>query len=616
MPSHGDGPIPSRLMIVGEAFGEAEEREGRPFVGAAGAELNRMLHESGLLRSEAYVTNVVNQRPPNNDLRHWIAMRKKDVTREHRLLGNKMVLPVVHQGYNQLMSEIAAVQPNLIIPVGNLSMWALTGKWGITRWRGSQLLLNPVDGGKPPISCKVIPTIHPASVLREWSQRAAVLNDLRRARRHISSREYQPPEWKFIIRPSFDQTVTTIQSLLDRLQAGGQGMWLDLDLETRAGHIACCGISWSRTEAICIPFMCVESREGYWSADEEAQIVWMLWWLFTHPAVRIRWQNGLYDAQYIHRHWHFIPRGAQDTMISQHSIFSDQPKSLGYLASVYADWFVYWKDEGKTWGKDTGEEQLWFYNCEDCVYTREVGEVELQIAESMGLKTVHDSQQEMFWPVLQAMIRGVRVIKENRDRLAAEIQEQIAHREQFLLDVLGHSINPRSNPQMVALFYNDLHQPPIMTRAKPGIPPHVTCDDEALQKISLREPLLKPIVNAIADIRTLNIFLGNFVLAKLDADGRMRCSYNIGGSESGKSAPKTYRLSSSKNAFGSGTNLQNIPSEKSKSVGKSAQRGHLAILGDPYALPNVRSLFGPDPGFTFFDLDLDQSRSSGCGLGG
>jgi hypothetical protein len=146
-----------------------------------------------------------------------------------------------------------------------------------------------------------------------------------------------------------------------------------------------------------------------------------------------------------------------------------------------------------------------------------------------------------------------------------------------------------------------------MTRAKKGQPARVTCNDEALQKLSAREPLLKPIVNCISDIRTLEIFLGEFILAALDDDGRLRCSYNIGGSESGKSAPKTFRLSSSKNPFGRGANMQTIPSEKSKSVGKSAQRGHVAMLGDPYQFPNIRSLFGPDPGFTFFDMDLDRA---------
>src|SRR5205807_6376196 len=90
-------------------------------------------------------------------------------------------------------------------------------------------------------------------------------------------------------------------------------------------------------------------------------------------------------------------------------------------------------------------------------------------------------------------------------------------------------------------------------------------------------------------------------------DGRIRCSYNIGGSESGKSAPKTYRLSSSEDAFGSGTNLQTIPSEKSKSIGKAAARGAIAGFGDPYHFPNIREIFIPDPGYTFFDLDLERA---------
>lgn len=602
MPHRGDGPIPARIMLVGEAWGADEERQGIPFVGASGQELNRMLHEAGILRSECYVSNLVNRRPPNNDIGAWIALKKKDRSQNHVLLKDQYVLPVVAEGYNQLLGEIQLVNPNVIIAFGNWAMWALTGKRGIRNWRGS--LLKMEEGPK------VIPTIHPAAILREWSFRAAVVNDLRRAAKHLTSREYNPPKYAFLIRPSFNHVLQRLRFLLNRLDSETQSVWdywLEVDLETRAGHIACCGISWSREQALSIPFMCVENREGYWSEEEEAEIVYFLYLLLTHKNVKVRWQNGLYDAQYIHRHWHFIPRGAQDTMISQHALFSDLPKSLAYQASIYADHYVYWKDEGKTWAKGMGEDQLWSYNCLDCVYTREVGEVELQIAEKMGLKHVHDFQQAMFWPVLKAMLRGVRIITQARNELAEEVQEQIAHREQLLFDLLGHPINPRSPTQMQKLFYEDLGQTPIMTRATKHSPAHVTCNDEALQKIAAREPLLKPIVNCIADIRTLEIFLGTFILAKLDVDGRMRCSFNIGGSESGKSAPKTYRLSSSKNPFDCGANLQTIPSEKSKSVGKAAQRGHVAALGDPYQLPNIRSLFGPDPGCTFFDMDLDRA---------
>jgi len=613
MPSRGEGPIPARIMLVGEAWGADEERQGTPFVGASGQELNRMLHDAGIMRSECFVTNVINARPPNNDLANWIAFKKKDRTAAHQQLRDKWVLPIVQQGYQQLLTEIEACQPNVILCFGNLAMWALTGQWGILKWRGSMLqtelgignvLAGRPDGGisRP----KVIPTIHPAAVLREWHYRAIVLNDLRRAKRHLSSREYQLPQHSFIIRPSFDQVLHTLQSLYDRLEEEPE-VWIDFDLETRAGHIACAGLSWSKLEAISIPFMCVENKEGYWSVEEEATLIYKLYIVLCHPRARVRWQNGLYDAQYTYRWWHFIPRGAQDTMISQHAIFSDLPKSLAFQASMYAEHYIYWKDEGKDWSKGLGEDQLWRYNCLDCIYTREAGEVELATVEHLGLKPVHDFQQQMFWPVLQAMNRGIRVIKENRNRLAAEVQEQIALREQFLLDILGHPFNPRSSDQMIRLFYEDLGQPKIFSRAAKGKPSHLTCDDEALTKIAAREPLLKPIVNCISDIRTLGKFLKDFILAPLDLDERMRCSYNIGGSASGKSAPKTYRLSSSENAFGSGANLQTIPSEKSKSVGKWEQRGHIALLGDPYHLPNLRSLFGPDPGYTFFDMDLDRA---------
>ena len=54
-------------MLVGEAWGEQEEYQRTPFVGASGAELNRMLHEAGIMRSECFVTNLVNARPPSND---------------------------------------------------------------------------------------------------------------------------------------------------------------------------------------------------------------------------------------------------------------------------------------------------------------------------------------------------------------------------------------------------------------------------------------------------------------------------------------------------------------------------------------------------------------------
>lgn len=591
----GHGPAPARIMLVGEFPGEWEEREGRPFCGSAGAELNRMLSEAGIPRNECYVTYVSKYRPAENNLANLMAMKKKDIKPIHTLVRDRYVTKEIVQGLQELEAEIEMVQPNLIVTFGNLPLWALTGAWGVTKWRGSMLTAR----GR-----KVIPTIHPAAVLREWSARALVVRDLKRAAGEYTSREYtNRPAWKFLVRPSFDTVQQTFSQLHARLCAGEE-LWFDFDIETRAGHIACVGISWSVEEGISVPFMCVEKREGYWSEDEETRIVEMFYRLTTHSNARCRWQNGLYDAQYIYRHWHFIPNHGQDTMISHHSLFAALPKGLSFLASLYAPWYVYWKDEGKTWAVAMSEDQLWTYNLQDCVYTRVVGEALQTSVKAMGMAEVDAFQQSMFMPVLKAMLRGVRVREEVANEMAVEIQDEISARQAFLYSVLGHEINTSSPKQMQALFYEDLRQPPIMKRTiiagKTVMRP--TCDDEALQRIAAREPILRPVTNAIADLRTLGKFLGDFVMMKRDIDGRMRCSFNIAGDAGGKSAPYSYRLSSGKNPFGGGGNLQTIPSDKSKSAGKAKARGSVE-----FTLPNIRRMYGPDPGFTFFDMDLDRA---------
>ncbi len=589
----GEGPIPTRVMIVGEF---PAERDRTPFDGSAGQELNRMLHEAGIMRSECYLTYACKQRPPDGLISHWIALKKKDITQHHTLLRNLYCTYHIHEGVAELETEIEMVQPNIIIAMGNLAAWALTGQWSVLKWRGSQL---STDKG-----VKVIPTLTPGAVLREWPQRAVVLNDLRRVKRHMTTREWDnKPSWRFLVRPSFHQAHSVLGGLLNDAVSNSRPIWLDFDIETRNGHIDCIGFSWSRTDALCIPLMARGQPEGYWSADEEAILVFALYRLLMHPNVKIRWQNGLYDAQYVYRHWHFLPPNGQDTMITQHSVFCALPKGLGFIASLYCDWYVYWKDEGKI-ASDVPEEQRWTYNLQDCVYTREAGEVLQQTAEAMKLKEVDAAQQRLFAPVLAAMIRGVRILPEVKNQMAMDIQEELSHREAFLYNVLGHTINPASPKQMQTLFYDDLKQPVIYKRVVAGgrTVMNPTCDDEALSKIAAKEPLVKPLCNAIADIRTLNKFLGDFVNMPLDDDQRMRCSFNIAGDAGGKSAPYSYRLSSSKNPFGSGGNLQTIPSEKSKSSGKAAARGSM-----DFKLPNIRSMYGPDPGFTFFDMDLDRA---------
>lgn len=361
---------------------------------------------------------------------------------------------------------------------------------------------------------------------------------------------------------------------------------LAVDIETRAGHIACIGLAWSSTEALCIPMMCVERLDGYWPLEQEAAIIDALRQILCHPMCEVVGQNFHYDIQYIYHHWHFLPNLRRDTMLAQHSMFSNLEKGLDFLSSMYCEFHEYWKDEGKEWDpKKHDEDSYWIYNCKDCVITFEVDEAQQRCVDQMGLRSVHDFQQNLFWPVLRTMLKGLRRDESMRGEFAMSLQTEISEREAWISDVTGQALNIKSPKQMQEFFYGECGQKPVINR-KTG---SVSCDDEALRKIVEREPMLIPIVRKIQELRSLGVFLSTFVAAPADSDGRIRCAFNIAGTE-------TYRFASKKNAFGNGLNLQNIP-----------KGGEMDSEDEGLILPNIRKLFIPDPGKTFFDIDLDSA---------
>jgi len=579
------GPCPAKIMIVGEAPGEQEEARGEPFVGYSGQELDRMLRDVGLMRGQTFCTNVIRKRPPGNDANVFFAQRKSDITLQHVFINGRHALPVVLEGVELLKREIEMCQPNVIIALGNVALWALTGSWGITSWRGSVMECSlPLALDYKP---KVIPTYHPALILRQWSWRQVGLMDLRRAKREGESRIHSPPDYDFIISPDYHQAAAILQNLIKELDKGP--LRISCDIETRAGHIACIGFAWNKTSAICIPLMKTDSPEGYWDAEEEAQLTYLFYRLLMHRNCRLLGQNFSYDAQYILRHWHFNPPVFRDTMLAHHACFSNMQKGLDFLSSMYCQKHLYWKDESKDWDPKVGERQLWTYNCKDAVITFEVDEEEEKTRNELAksgwpeLPAIHDFQQSLLAPVLKSMNRGLRSNQKLRGEFAMSLSTELAEREQYFIDVLGYPLNPKSPKQMQELFYASLGQKPIFNR-KTG---SITCDDEALGKLAEREPVLKPLIRKVLEFRSLGVFLSTFVNAALDNDGRIRCSFNIAGTE-------TYRFSSSQNAFGSGLNLQNIPK------GGEGSESDLE-------LPNVRNLFIPDPGKTFFDIDLSSA---------
>jgi uracil-DNA glycosylase family 4 len=457
------GPREARIAIVGEAPGRDEEQAGRPFCGAAGYELTTQMRDAGIPFHECFVTNVIRFRPEGNDIEHFITpVKKRGEERKYELLDGMWVAPFVREHIQTLMFELEECKPHVIVALGNTALWALANKTGITKWRGSQMLTK---WGQ-----KLVPIVHPALVLREYSWRAtSVLDFKQRVKPESYAPDFHPPEYNFTIKPSFGQVAAYLAVLEEDIKAQPR-FHLTLDLETRRGQIACLGFGTSARKAFCIPFLCVTKDGGhYWSLDEEVWIVEKLRKILTHPNLFLIGQNLLYDAQYIVHQFKFVPYVCQDTMLWHQTCFPGTPKALDFLASWYAEFYCYWKDEGKEWTSRMNEEELWHYNCLDCVYTYEVAARLTETVEKLHLQKQVHRQQSLFYPVLDMMLTGISVDQPKRGLFHKELEVAITKKNAYLAQVLGHPLNPRSAPQMQRLFYTDFKQTPIISR-KTGAP--------------------------------------------------------------------------------------------------------------------------------------------------
>jgi DNA polymerase len=153
----GIGDRHARLMVVGEAPGADEDRQGEPFVGRAGQLLNSMLRAAGFGRSEVYIANILKCRPPNN--------------RDPQPSEVEQCLPY-------LLRQIELVDPVLILCVGRIAAQNLLGTDAtIGRLRGG---VHRLPTGHP-----VVVTYHPAYLLRSPGEKRKAWEDLKLALRTL-----------------------------------------------------------------------------------------------------------------------------------------------------------------------------------------------------------------------------------------------------------------------------------------------------------------------------------------------------------------------------------------------------------------------------------------------
>jgi DNA polymerase I-like protein with 3'-5' exonuclease and polymerase domains/uracil-DNA glycosylase len=573
-------------MVVGDSPHELDLRRGEPFIGGGGFELTKMLQEAGIRRDDCYMTMVFKQRVFPGELH--IVEKKKDISPSHVFFQGRYISQKLFEACIALRAEIERVKPNVICTVGDVALFALAGQISSYNWRSSIMDSKLLEG------FKVIPTLRAEIIHTQWARRPWMVHDLRRVLRNSTEPGLFHRDYKRLIAvdnspPQFHMMVAKLNWLRDEITNSVEKRPVSCDIETRGGHITCISFAWAPTEGLCIQLAPLHKPEGFWSPEQEAALVQRILGILMHSNVLLVGQNFNYDLQYIERHWNILPapENIADTMIMQHSAFSSMPKNLGFLSSMYCDDHLYWKDDRTDWkeGEDgENERTYWEYCTTDSCRTLAIYFVLKSVLKQMKLEKVNEFQQRLRHRVLRTMIRGVRVDEKKRAQLSLSLINEAQTRNNWLREVLGYDINIRSPKQMQDFFYRQMGIKPL--HSKTG---GVTTNDAALRTIGAREPILWPIIRKISELRSLGVFHSTFVLAPLDRDRRMRCTFNVAGTD-------TYRFSSSKNAFGTGMNMQNIP-----------KGGDTGELEDSLELPNIRELFIPDPGMTMFDIDLDSA---------
>ncbi len=327
------------IFICGEAWGAEEAKQRAPFVGGSGYELTKMLKEAGIHRANCFLTNVFNFHPPSNDLSFLCGPKERGVPGYPKLLrGNQKEFHHYTGDYvrkdflpelERLSDELIEVDPNVVVALGNTALWALTGKTTISKLRGATVISTHCASG-----FKVLPTYHPAAVLRQWNLRPIAVIDFQKAARESIHPEINRPVREIWIEPTLEDIYEFHRSFIEGVPL------ISVDIETSGRSITCLGIAPNRSRAIVIPFYSGKGLgRNYWSTTELERKVWgYIRELLGNPSPRKLFQNGLYDIAFLYRSMGIIVRGAaEDTMLLHYSLQPESLKGLGFLGSVYCD---------------------------------------------------------------------------------------------------------------------------------------------------------------------------------------------------------------------------------------------------------------------------------------
>jgi DNA polymerase-1 len=469
-----------------------------------------------------------------------------------------------------------------------------------------------------------VPTFSPAEIYARWVPNDITSKfDLQR----IKEQSGFPKIKKTKRITHIPATAQEVGIWLNKLR-GRDKLSVDIESSMATHNLICVGFGLSANEAVVFgvsPYMFDDESKG--ASASVAAIKELL----ASPTKKVL-QNGNFDITFLKFKGFDVKNFYFDTLYAHHLLQVELPKSLAYLTSVYTDQ-PYFKDM-VSHSKQSGQMEwnvMARYNGLDCMTTYEIGEIlEGQVREA-GLWDFYQRKYiRMHEPLMEAQLEGVRINVDARAELEEELQKDLDSLDEELLAKLPDDWMPSKDVKQLDAMKIKIHD--MMKtgkhRKKDGeltvrylnlqdkiagfkrdvnfgspmqvgdilygllkIPKRykygkVTTDDTALNKI-IRSRTVKEedrlFCGKLLERRGLSKLINTYLNCPIDDDNRMRCTYNVAGT-------KTGRLSSQSNIFGTGQNLQNIPKRKGRGGA-------------------IRNLFLPDEGDVFVAADYGQAEA-------
>jgi len=334
-PSNGE----SMIAFVFDFPSTDEQRLGQIMVGSTGKMFHKMCEILNLNVENCLLTYALSQKPAQENPAHFFnnknsykALLKEGKSRSKFPVNGFGFLKEEYEGeIDRLETELNACKPNVIIAMGSIALWALTGLDKIGTYRGTVLKSNLTGG------TKVLPTFSPSAVIRNFDFRPVVLSDIKKAIAESETPDIQIKERELWIEP----TIEDLNKFEEQyIREDNEASPLSFDIETSGGFITCIGFAPSDSVALVIPFKDTRNAlQNYWKDNKHEQQAWA--WvkrILENEKITKVAQNQTYDVSWLSYKQNINVKGKiHDTMHAQHALQPEQQKGLGFLGSIYTN---------------------------------------------------------------------------------------------------------------------------------------------------------------------------------------------------------------------------------------------------------------------------------------